>query len=222
MAGTSQSCNHAVAVMYKIEYAMKKGYLDPACTSVPCAWNQSTKKEIEPKMIKDMNIRKKLRSKEKDDETNREETRRKDLQKFNPVLPAYQKIADESVSQLYHNLKQVSPESVVFKCIPEDIIEEDDTISLYTIAEGVSAKYSDDDEKVSTFLKSLSISTENASRLEIKTRGQSENELWKQARIGRLTASKHHDIYTKVNTIAKSTGVIFSYLVFGWPNNKNS
>ena len=111
-------------------------------------------------MIKDINIRKKLRSKEKDDETNREETRRKDLQKFNPVLPALQKIADESVSQLYHNLKQVSPESVVFKCIPEDIIEEDDTISLYTIAEGVRAKYSDDDEKVSTFLKSLSISTE--------------------------------------------------------------
>lgn len=75
-------------------------------------------------------------------------------------------------------MKQVSPESVVFKCIPEDIIEEeDDTISLYTIAEGVSAKYSDDDEKVSTFLKSLSISTEKASRLEIKTRGQSENEL---------------------------------------------
>ena len=166
------------------------------------------KKEIEPKMIKDINIRKKLRSKEKDDETNREETRRKDLQKFNPVLPALQKIADESVSQLYHNLKQVSPESVVFKCIPEDIIEEDDTISLYTIAEGVRAKYSDDDEKVSTFLKSLSISTEKASRLEIKTRGQSENDLWKQARIGRLTASKHHDIYTKVNTIAKSTGVI--------------
>ena len=118
------------------------------------------KKEIEPKMIKDINIRKKLRSKEKDDETNREETRRKDLQKFNPVLPALQKIADESVSQLYHNLKQVSPESVVFKCIPEDIIEEDDTISLYTIAEGVRAKYCDDDEKVSTFLKSLSISTE--------------------------------------------------------------
>ena len=86
--------------------------------------------------------------------------------------------------------------------------EEDDTISLYNIAEGISAKYHDGDEKVSTFLKSLQISTEMASRLEIKTKGQSENELWKQARIGWLTASKHHEIYTKVNTIAKSTGVI--------------
>ena len=87
-------------------------------------------------------------------------------------------------------------------------MEEEDTISLYNIAEGISAKYHDDDEKVSTFLKSLQIRTEMASRLEIKTKGQSENELWKQARIGWLTASKHHEIYTKVNTIAKSTGVI--------------
>ena len=57
-------------------------------------------------------------------------------------------------------------------------------------------------------MKSLSVSTETASRLEIKTRGQSENERWEQAGIGRLTASKHHEIYTKVNTITKSTGVI--------------
>ena len=70
MAGTSQSCNHVFAVMYKMEYALRMGYIDPACTSVPCAWNKSTNKEIEPKMIKDINIRKKIRSKEKD-ETNR-------------------------------------------------------------------------------------------------------------------------------------------------------
>ncbi len=38
-------------IMYKIEYTMEKKYLDPACTSVLCAWIQSTKKEIEPKMI---------------------------------------------------------------------------------------------------------------------------------------------------------------------------
>ena len=53
MAGARQSCNHSTVVMYKVEYAMKKGYLDPAYTSVPCAWNQSTNKEMEPKMIKD-------------------------------------------------------------------------------------------------------------------------------------------------------------------------
>ena len=94
-------------------------------------------------MIKLINIRKKLRFKEKDDETNIEKTRRKDLQKFNPInIPSTRKLQmSHAVSQFYHNLKQVLPESVVFKCIPEDIMEEeDDTISLYNIAEGISTK----------------------------------------------------------------------------------
>ena len=49
MAGSSQSCNHAIAVMYKIEYAAKSGYLNPACTSIPCQWNQSTRETLSNK-----------------------------------------------------------------------------------------------------------------------------------------------------------------------------
>ena len=63
MAGSSQCCNHCIAVLYKIDYAARKGYLDPACTSMPCQWNQSSKKEIEPKRVKDISIRKRLKSK---------------------------------------------------------------------------------------------------------------------------------------------------------------
>ena len=37
-----------------------------------------------------------------------------------------------------------------------------------------------------------------------KTRKQAENPEWFEQRIGRLTASKHHEIYTKVNTIMAS------------------
>ena len=36
---------------------------------------------------------------------------------FNPVLPAYQKIANESVSELYNELYKAAPESVLFKGI---------------------------------------------------------------------------------------------------------
>ena len=88
-------------------------------------------------------------------------------------------------------MQQVSPESVVLKCIPLETAEEDDILSLNTIAADICEKYSDDNEKVSKFLEILPTSTDKASKLEVKTRGQSENELWKEARIGRLTASKH-------------------------------
>ena len=37
MAGYSQSCNHVIAVLYKMDHAREKGYLDPACTDVPCS-----------------------------------------------------------------------------------------------------------------------------------------------------------------------------------------
>ncbi len=164
MAGTSQSCNHAIAVMYKIEYGVfRKGYLDPACTSVPCVWNQSTKKEIEPKMIKDINIRKKLRSKEKDAwklQGRNQKKRPTEIQSSSATIPEhYRRVSFTALSQFKTSFTRISCE-----------------------------KYSDN-ERLSNFLKILPINTEKASRLEIKTRGQSENELWKEARIGRLTAS---------------------------------
>ena len=44
--------------------------------------------------------------------------------------------------------------------------------------------------------------------IERKTLQQSNNPLWFEMRKGSLTASKHHDIYTKINTISKSTSDI--------------
>ena len=49
--GTSRCCYHAIALMYKLEYANTHGYIDVACTSVPCQWNKSTKKDIVPRKI---------------------------------------------------------------------------------------------------------------------------------------------------------------------------
>ena len=40
----------------------KKGYADRSFTSVTNNWNKATKIDIEPKMIRDIIIRKKLRS----------------------------------------------------------------------------------------------------------------------------------------------------------------
>ena len=46
--------------------------------------------------------------------------------------------------------------------------------------------------------------------IEYNTRDQSNSSLWFDMRKGRLTASRHHDIYTKVNTIAQSQGAVKS------------
>ena len=58
VAGTIATCNHMIAVLYKMEYASRAGYNNPACTSVPCGWNVSTRKDIQAKKIIDITIRK--------------------------------------------------------------------------------------------------------------------------------------------------------------------
>ena len=47
MAGTSQSCN--CCTLYKIDYALQKGYLNLSCTLTSSSWNKSTKRDIELK-----------------------------------------------------------------------------------------------------------------------------------------------------------------------------
>ena len=56
-AGNSQSCNHVMALLYKVEHAVSMGFANPSCTSVPCRWNDCTFREVEPKKIRDLKIR---------------------------------------------------------------------------------------------------------------------------------------------------------------------
>ena len=61
MAGQSESCNHIVAALYKIEYVVIDEFTKPSCTSMPCLWNRSTKRKVTPMLIKDIVVRKKER-----------------------------------------------------------------------------------------------------------------------------------------------------------------
>lgn len=55
VAGTSQSRNHVIAVMYKIYYEYQKGYLDKTCN-----WNQETKKDVQPQTVCDFKLAKNI------------------------------------------------------------------------------------------------------------------------------------------------------------------
>ena len=52
--GTAEVCNHVIALMYKVNFAYEKAYISPAYTSVPQGWNRGTKKDVEPKEIKNL------------------------------------------------------------------------------------------------------------------------------------------------------------------------
>ena len=54
--GYSKCCNHLIAVLYKVEQANLQGLTNPSCTDVACYWKSSSKKNIGPSRIKDMNL----------------------------------------------------------------------------------------------------------------------------------------------------------------------
>ena len=205
MAWASICCNHVIAALYKIEFASNKGYIDPACTSLPCNWNKCTKKEVQPQQSSDLVIRKKKRTQKRDLEVNPEEERSKAIRSYDPRVVKDRVISNDAVSSLFNNLYLVSPESVLFRSLPFQDEEEDDLkiISLQDIAhdcQEATAEMSEENQ-TTQFILSLSASNKSVKDLERRTRGQCENYLWSATRKCRLTASKNHDVYTKMNSI---------------------
>ena len=55
-AGFSNCCNHVIAALYKVQFAVDRGYTDPSCTEVPCAFNDKSTYKLKPMKLKDMEI----------------------------------------------------------------------------------------------------------------------------------------------------------------------
>ena len=39
-------CSHVAALLFKVEACVRLGYTNPACTSMPCEWNQAFSKKV--------------------------------------------------------------------------------------------------------------------------------------------------------------------------------
>ena len=61
---------------------------------------------------------------------------------------------------------------------------------------------------VKQLMENICIKNNERKHLENATKGQADNSLWFELRAGRLTASNHHNIYTKMNSYTKATGII--------------
>ena len=71
------------------------------------------------------------------------------------------------------------------------------------IAISISLEDLNDDKKIAKFLRCLCFSDNDVQAIEKMTKTQSKSPLLKEHRKRRLKASKHHDVFTKVNTLAK-------------------
>ena len=119
MAGAYETCNHVIACLYKVDYANTKGFCNPSCTEQVCGWNQGTEKEVVPKRIADLLVRKRLASSEnkKVKKIPRKEARMKERSAFSPRIESHRQISSDDVSNLFHKIQIINKNEILFKSI---------------------------------------------------------------------------------------------------------
>ena len=48
IAGSAEACNHAKALLYKVNHAYHQNFISPACTSIPQGWMEQKHEERNP------------------------------------------------------------------------------------------------------------------------------------------------------------------------------
>lgn len=211
-AGLLGSCNHVAAILFRIEAAVSSGVTKPTCTSKSCSWTvPSTNKKFVIKPISDITFTKEHYRKRAS-----KESREKLKKKFKAFSPSYESQVNELQNasnirkKLYVAVKDFAPESrfvELIECrqkrckvapvieLPRSIIEMKD---IFIWNNALSTK-----ENIELFTKKLNLTEVEIKNIYNATKSQSDSSTWFTQRIGRLTASKFHRIYTRVNTIKK-------------------
>ena len=63
------------------------------------------------------------------------------------------------------------------------------------------------ESNVNKFTTTLEISEEVVNSIHNHTKEQANSKLWHELRKGRITASKYHNVYTKMNSVNKNPSV---------------
>lgn len=193
MAGLAESCSHVAAVLFKVEAAVKLGYTTKACTELPCAWNNDYVKKVGPDPVAKINFFS-------------EKRKRKAANRSNKKKQVFSASTSEQQEQFLNSIKQLEKKPLVLSCfngysedfhwkkapkrnpkIPPPLS------SLYTVE---NEKLTDDElhKKCETVLRTMKLSEEEVDFVARSTKGQKDNLLWHQQRVGRITSSTVHAV----------------------------
>ena len=183
-----EDCNHISALLHTL-VAITKEKEDGlhSSTSKQCQWNMPRKRKLSPKKLDDIEFVKFKRVGEDIVKGERRQSVSKQGSGLN-IKPVDQ-------NSFAEKLKKCAPRAA-WLCTREDATKMEPTERIPKLHH-IDRNYMDSEDlnseeygdKFNTYFQSLSITQEECSEIERKTRGQVKNKLWKRARHGRLTSS---------------------------------
>ena len=190
-AGLSRCCNHVIAALYKINFAVSEGLTNPSCTDIKSKFNDMSKKVIKGCKIRDLTFEKHVLCRETKKPLINSTVKRS----FDPRGSEPANIDKE---QFFENLRDVKPNScVLLYC--QNKKEEGMPPSLLELAANLCDELCEPYEfTVAKFMSSLCFTDAQLAHLERVTWQQSACKEWYVQRKGRLTASVHKEIHDKV------------------------
>ena len=212
-----QTCNHVAAAMYRIEAAVRNGLTNPSCTNSANEWLPNHK-DVVPTKVKDLVF-------------NREDFAQKGKKKrslvatpkklFNPLSDCTVKTF--MLDDVAKAIKDVAPDSILHTVAPKPEIDFAREVLTTTTSRPTDLLSVDDilliSDNKSSFFKNLSenMTITNIMKIEVLTRGQNTNKHWYMFRKAVITASKCHNVSTKMDKVMKGGG---GYLNM-WSLNQN-
>ena len=195
MAGLSQTCNHVAAALFRIEAAVRLGLTNPACTSSSSEWLPN-RQEVIPSKIKDISF-------DRDDFAQRGKKKRtlvpSPRKNYNPLANSNLKLL--SLTDIAKAVSNVAPSSILMSAVPKpkidffkEVISKNTTPTVASIDDILLM--SSKNEFLETMISNMNET--NLKEIEILTRGQSDNDAWFNYRKGVITASKAHEVLTKM------------------------
>ena len=216
-AGLLGSCNHVTAMLFRVEAAFSSGITKPTCTSKLSTWNvpAPTKTILSLKPICEYTVSKSNYKNGRDKSEN--DKNRLTYKSYSPYEEKPMESPEMMRQKILGLVKDSVPESrfveVMERKKKRKITEtkipcESTYLSSNVIKQAERYVYNEStniENNVNKFTKTLLITKEQINNIYENTKEQSNTQLWHNLRKGRITASKFHNVYTKVNTVIKNS-----------------
>ena len=211
-AGLLGSCNHVTAMLFRVEAAVSTGVTKASCTSKLCKWNVPTKSKhvFDMKTIREIAFTKSTYKRRND------ESSKVDNAAYAQFTPDESPELDDMNfmrQKIYDQIKDHVPQSRFVevmeskkksKSILCDQSSNHDDHNIILKAEKFAYNFDISlENNVNSFTNSLQIDQNDINNIYARTKEQSQTILWQNLRKGRITASKFHNVFTRINSINK-------------------